>query len=49
MLTGLTVVDFKTDRELATDLERYTRQLTVYCQALGALRGTTARGILARV
>jgi ATP-dependent exoDNAse (exonuclease V) beta subunit len=48
-LTGLTVVDFKTDRELATDLERYRRQLTVYCQALGTLRNTTARGILARV
>ena len=48
-LAGLTVVDFKTDRELATDLERYTRQLTVYCQALGTLRNTTARGILARV
>jgi ATP-dependent exoDNAse (exonuclease V) beta subunit len=48
-LAGLTVVDFKTDRELATDLERYKRQLTVYCQALGRLRQTTARGILARV
>jgi ATP-dependent exoDNAse (exonuclease V) beta subunit len=48
-LTGLTVVDFKTDRELATDLERYRRQLTVYCQALGTLRGTAARGILARI
>jgi ATP-dependent helicase/nuclease subunit A len=48
-LTGLTVVDFKTDRELATDLERYRRQLTVYCQALGTLRGRTAKGILARV
>jgi ATP-dependent exoDNAse (exonuclease V) beta subunit len=48
-LTGLTVVDFKTDRELSTDLERYRRQLTVYCQALGTLRNTTARGILARV
>ena len=48
-LTGLTVVDFKTDRELSTDLERYRRQLTVYCQALGTLRNTTAKGILARV
>ncbi len=48
-LTGLTVVDFKTDRELSTDLERYRRQLTVYCQALGTLRNTTARGILARI
>jgi ATP-dependent exoDNAse (exonuclease V) beta subunit len=48
-LTGLTVIDFKTDRELATDLDRYKRQLTVYCQALGTIRNTTVRGILARV
>jgi ATP-dependent helicase/nuclease subunit A len=48
-VTGLTVVDFKTDRELSTDLDRYRRQLTVYCQALGTVRKTTARGILARV
>ena len=34
----MTVIDFKTDRELATDLDRYRRQLTVYCQALGTLR-----------
>jgi ATP-dependent exoDNAse (exonuclease V) beta subunit len=47
--TGLTVVDFKTDRELSTDLERYRRQLTIYCQALGKLRRTAVRGILARV
>jgi ATP-dependent exoDNAse (exonuclease V) beta subunit len=48
-LTGLTVVDFKTDRELSTDLDRYRRQLTVYCQALAVLRQTAVRGILARV
>jgi ATP-dependent exoDNAse (exonuclease V) beta subunit len=48
-LIGLTVVDFKTDRELSADLDRYRRQLTVYCQALGAIRGVPARGILARV
>nr|MDQ3348778.1 PD-(D/E)XK nuclease family protein [Acidobacteriota bacterium] len=46
---GLTVVDFKTDRELSADLDRYRRQLSVYCQALSAFRQTTARGILARV
>ena len=48
-LTGITVIDFKTDRELAGDLERYRRQLSVYCQALGSLRGTSTRGILARI
>jgi ATP-dependent exoDNAse (exonuclease V) beta subunit len=47
--SGLTVVDFKTDRELSMDLDRYTRQLTVYCRALGTIRKTTATGILARV
>jgi ATP-dependent exoDNAse (exonuclease V) beta subunit len=48
-LTGLTVVDFKTDRELSADLDRYRRQLTIYCQALGKLRRNAVRGILARV
>jgi ATP-dependent exoDNAse (exonuclease V) beta subunit len=47
--SGWTVVDFKTDRELATDLERYRRQVAIYCQALGAVRGTPAKGILARI
>jgi ATP-dependent exoDNAse (exonuclease V) beta subunit len=47
--SGLTVIDFKTDRELSADLDRYKRQLTVYCQALGALRHTAARGILAKI
>jgi ATP-dependent helicase/nuclease subunit A len=48
-LTGLTVVDFKTDRELSADLDRYRRQLTVYCHALSMLRNTNVRGILAKV
>jgi hypothetical protein len=47
--TGLTIVDFKTDRELSQDLERYKRQLTVYCRALAPLRKTSVRGILAKV
>jgi hypothetical protein len=45
----LIVVDFKTDRELAADLERYKRQLGVYCQALGTIRKRRTVGILARV
>ena len=48
-LTGVTVIDFKTDRELATDLDRYRRQLTVYCEALATTRNVATRGILARV
>jgi ATP-dependent exoDNAse (exonuclease V) beta subunit len=46
---GLTVLDFKTDRELATDLDRYRRQLTIYCRALEAVRGVRPRGVLMRV
>jgi len=43
------VLDFKTDRELDVEGERYRRQLAIYCQALTALQGGTARGILMRV
>jgi ATP-dependent exoDNAse (exonuclease V) beta subunit len=46
---GVTVVDFKTDRELDADADRYRRQLTIYCRALASLRGTPARGVLMRV
>ena len=45
----LVVVDFKTDRELATDLERYRRQVAIYCTALRALRGRPTRGVLMRI
>lgn len=47
--TGTTVVDFKTGRELDADVERYKRQLTIYCRALESLRGGTVRGVLMRV
>jgi ATP-dependent exoDNAse (exonuclease V) beta subunit len=43
---GITVLDFKTDREVATDLEQYTRQLAVYCRALAAARGKNVKGVL---
>ena len=46
---GLTVIDFKTDRELAADLGRYTRQLELYCRALGQARGSAARGLLMKI
>ena len=45
----LVVLDFKTDRELDVEGERYRRQLAIYCQALVALQGGSARGILMRV
>jgi ATP-dependent exoDNAse (exonuclease V) beta subunit len=43
------VLDFKTDRELDVEGERYKRQLAIYCKALTTLRGGSARGILMRV
>jgi hypothetical protein len=46
---GSTVVDFKTDRELEADADRYRRQLTVYCRAFAQLRGTSPRGVLLRI
>jgi ATP-dependent exoDNAse (exonuclease V) beta subunit len=46
---GLTVVDFKTDRQLAADESRYRAQLAIYCRALGALREREVRGVLMRI
>jgi ATP-dependent exoDNAse (exonuclease V) beta subunit len=46
---ALIALDFKTDRELATDLDRYKRQLTYYCRALEAATGEPAHGVLLRV
>jgi ATP-dependent helicase/nuclease subunit A len=45
----LIALDFKTDRELSTDLDRYKRQLTYYCRALKAATGKDATGVLLRV
>jgi ATP-dependent exoDNAse (exonuclease V) beta subunit len=45
----LTVLDFKTDKELDTDLDRYRRQLMIYCEALSSLRSGEVRGVLMRV
>jgi ATP-dependent helicase/nuclease subunit A len=46
---GVTVLDFKTDRELAVDLERYRRQVAVYCEAMAQLHGSKVSGVLLRV
>jgi len=43
---GVTVLDFKTDRELTSDLDRYRRQLTVYCRAMERLRAQKVQGLL---
>jgi ATP-dependent exoDNAse (exonuclease V) beta subunit len=47
--SGLTVVDFKTDRQVAVDESRYRTQLTIYCRALEALRQRDVRGVLMRI
>ena len=46
---GTIVLDFKTDRELSVDLDRYRRQLAVYCQAIKQIKGGTVKGLLVRV
>jgi ATP-dependent exoDNAse (exonuclease V) beta subunit len=46
---GSTVVDFKTDRELDADTDRYRRQLQIYCRAIGRSRDGKVRGVLLRV
>jgi hypothetical protein len=43
------VLDFKTDKELDAEAERYRRQLTIYCKALTALWGLPARGVVMRI
>jgi ATP-dependent helicase/nuclease subunit A len=46
---GLTVLDFKTDREPGELKEEYERQLGLYVAATAALRRRPARGVLVRV
>lgn len=43
---GWTVVDFKTDRELAEARDRYVRQVQLYSRAVSASTGLPARGAL---
>jgi ATP-dependent exoDNAse (exonuclease V) beta subunit len=44
----LVVLDFKTDRELADELDQYTYQLKIYCRAL-ASPGQVVRAMLVRL
>lgn len=46
---GTTVLDFKTDRDLSVDLDRYRRQLGVYCQAMKQIKSGPVKGVLVRV
>jgi len=45
----LLVLDFKTDKEIATEQDQYRRQLDVYCRAVGSMKSRQAKGILLRV
>jgi ATP-dependent helicase/nuclease subunit A len=45
----VTVVDFKTDRELEGALERYQRQVALYAAAMGRTAGLPTRAFLMRV
>jgi ATP-dependent exoDNAse (exonuclease V) beta subunit len=44
-----TVVDFKTDVEIAGRLDEYTRQVGLYAAAVARATGRTARGVLLRI
>ena len=46
---GWTVLDFKTDAEIAGRLEEYRRQVSLYVEAVARATGAAARGVLLRV
>jgi ATP-dependent exoDNAse (exonuclease V) beta subunit len=46
---GWTVVDFKTDQELSTALDRYKRQVSLYVEAIRRATARDVRGVLMRV
>jgi ATP-dependent exoDNAse (exonuclease V) beta subunit len=46
---GFVVVDFKTDVEIGSGLERYRRQVQMYAAAIHNATGRPARGVLLRV
>jgi len=45
----ITVIDFKTDRELEGDLPVYRRQVQIYAHALATATGRPARGVLMKI
>jgi ATP-dependent exoDNAse (exonuclease V) beta subunit len=46
---GFVVVDFKTDRELEGEFERYRRQVQIYATAIGRATGRPARAVLMKI
>jgi ATP-dependent exoDNAse (exonuclease V) beta subunit len=45
-LTGWTVVDFKTDREISSASDQYAAQVSAYVAAIGVATGLSSGGIL---
>ena len=45
----ITVIDFKTDRELKGDLPVYRRQVQIYAHAVATATGRPARGVLMKI
>jgi ATP-dependent helicase/nuclease subunit A len=46
---GWTVIDFKTDAEIAAELARYRRQVGLYASVISRATGKSARGVLLRL
>jgi ATP-dependent exoDNAse (exonuclease V) beta subunit len=46
---NVTVIDFKTDRELEGALDVYRRQVQIYAYAIAAATGLRARAVLMKV
>ena len=46
---GWTVVDFKTDVEVAGRLQEYRRQVASYAEGVGRATGARVRGVLLRI
>jgi ATP-dependent exoDNAse (exonuclease V) beta subunit len=44
-----TIVDYKTDRELATEEDRYRRQVAFYASAIARATGAPASAVLVRI
>ena len=47
--SGITVIDFKTDRAAGDDLARYQRQVALYAEAIALATGKTATAVLMMV
>ena len=46
---GWTVVDFKTDADIADQLDTYVRQVQLYAAAIARATGRPASGVLLRI